>query len=78
MYTLYRIADGIPPAVTAYQQRHGAPPAVALVHPTRLAAVALILPYARTRQGGDPIPQPGDLLLGDSSPSSLRTPVVAA
>jgi len=78
MYTLYRLDAGIQPAVAAYHQRHGAPPAVALVHPTRLDAVAPLLPIARTRQPGDPIPQPGDLLLGGDSSTSFLVPPVEA
>ena len=74
MYILYRLTDGIPPAVNAYRQRHGAPPASALVHPSRLAAVQIVLPFARTRQPGDPIPQVGDLLLGGPSSGSSPSP----
>jgi hypothetical protein len=70
MYSLYDLPKAtdlnaiIAERVSAYRARHRHAPTVALVHPSRLAQVQTVLPFARTRQAHEPIPQPGDLLLG--------------
>ena len=71
MFTLYDLPKAtndinavIAERVSAYRARLHQSPTVALVHPSRLAQVQAVLPFARTRQANEPVPQPGDLLLG--------------
>jgi hypothetical protein len=60
--------DDLPGIITErseqFKAKTGLSPSALLVHPTRLESVQPVAPMARTRLADEPLPQPGQLVIG--------------